>query len=266
MKKIVTILFIFIALSSCKKEADAADYIATWTAVKKQNSTYVIVDCGTDGVTIKAAAGSLFFRDVMEDNDYKIDHTKQQGSSTVLFLDNDEESWFKFTWADKIKGIAQWDIKYDGSPLVTKYFVNNKGVKKIQHVKGGSDDCITNEELGDVVNDSLAVDSGKLLLNVDDDNCITVKNSGGGMLFGDCFEVDFVNIRHKKGNYLPLTFISGKKAIDADFYNTDDKWTATRVTYFDPAVANGKGKTATIQVNLNEVDFEAIAEKVLSAD
>jgi len=261
MRKVTALFLVIITFVSCKKEAANTDYVGTWTAVQEQNGEHVIVDCGTDGVSIEASSDSVIFKDVMEDSDVKIDHVKTEGNATTLFIDKSEKSWCKFSWKDEPKGIARWDIQVEGDPLKTIYVVSAENAKNIRQVKGGANDCITGEDVGDVVNDAIIADSDNLTINVEDSNCLSIKNKAGEQLLEHCFEVGFVELRNKTGDYVPLTFISGKMAIEADFYNTHNNWTATKVTYFDPAVNNGKGKTFDFKVNLKDFDFNAVTEK-----
>jgi hypothetical protein len=261
MRKVTALLLVIITFVSCQKEVATTDYVGVWIAVQEQNGNYVIVDCGTDGVSVEASSESIIFKDVMEDSDVKIDHVNTEDNATTLFIDKSNKSWYKFSWKDEPKGIARWDIMVEGNPLKTIYAVSEKNAKNIRHVKGGADDCITGEDVGDVINDSTKTDSGNLTINIEDSNCISIKSKAGEQLLEHCFEVDFVELRNKTGDYVPLTFISGKMAVEADFYNTNNNWTATKITYFDPAVNNGKGKTFDFKVNLKDFDFNAVTEK-----
>lgn len=103
------------------------------------------------------------------------------------------------------------------------------------------------------------------VISIKNSNCITLKSKAGKQVFENCYEVDFIEIRKQTGNYLPLTFISGKKAIDADFYPVAGKWVATRVTYFDPGINNGKGKKVDFKANLSDFDFNAVVEKAIES-
>ena len=258
MKKIVSLLLIFVLLSCSSKEA-STDYHGAWLRVKKVNAEYVLVDCGYDGESIIATAQTIMHKGVMEDVDTKIDHTKQEGDATILFIDKEEKSYYKFTWANKDKGIAQWETKYTDSPAVVSYFVNQTNSDKIKVVKGGEGDCITGngEDVGDVVNDSFKIGDGSKVLYVEDGDCISVKNTKEEMLYERCFENSIVKIRQVKGNHLPLTIINGSKSLDIDFAGHGNDWVSKTVTYY-----NGELKTTQpIEVNIKDFDFDAVISK-----
>jgi hypothetical protein len=73
-----------------------------------------------------------------------------------------------------------------------------------------------------------------------------------------CYNVDFIEVRSATGNGLPLAFVSGKHAIDADFSFNGKEWMAKKATYFGPTSAYAKGKTKGVNISLKDFDFEAI--------
>ncbi|KFF09765.1 hypothetical protein [Flavobacterium hydatis] len=140
---------------SCKSEDSSEGYIGTWLEVKQKGNEFVLVDCGYDGERIETSRDSIFEKGIMEDSNMKIDHIKQSNDGISLFTDKLEKSYYRFQWIDKDKGISKWEITYDGSSTVVKYFVNKLNFKSIKTIKGTKEDCITSEDVGDSVNDSM---------------------------------------------------------------------------------------------------------------
>lgn len=259
MKKIVSALLVLFTIVSCKQQEASLNYTGTWVQLKKTGSDYVITDCGYPGESMVITATSIMNKGIMEDFELTIHHTKEQDNSILLFTDKSENTYYKFTWADEQKGIAQWDVKYEGRPATVNYFVTEQGSKSIKKVKGDGTDCITNQDVGDVVNDTFTTADGSTTITTDDGNCITIKDKAGKQLYENCWEVSFVKLRHTPGNFLPLTFISGKNALDIDFYKDGEDWVSKKATWFDATTAGSKGKTAPAKIHLSTFDFDAVA-------
>ena len=157
MRKLVFILFLLGTMVSCKSEDSSEEYIGTWLEVKQKGNEFVLVDCGYDGESIKTSRDSIFEKGIMEDSNMKIDHVKLNKDGISLFTDKSEKSYYRFQWIDKNKGISKWEITYDGSSTVVKYFVNKLNFKSIKTVKGTKVDCITSDDVGDLANDSIDI-------------------------------------------------------------------------------------------------------------
>jgi hypothetical protein len=260
MKKVVLLLLIFV-LASCNSKENSIDYHGAWLRVKKTNADYVLVDCGYDGESIIATAQTIMHKGVMEDADTKIDHTKQDGDTVILFIDKAETSYYKFSWTDKDNGIAQWEVKEPDAPVTTNYFVNQTKSDKIKVVKGGKGDCVTNDDVGDVVNDTFKIGDGNATLYVEDTDCISVRNTKDETLVARCFENSIVRVRKVKGDHLPLTIINGDKSVDIDFLRNGNDWISKSATYYD-----GSNKsTKPIEISIKDFDFGTIIEKFSGA-
>lgn len=258
MNKIpAVIILLLLFITSCKQTNLNKEYLDTWIEVEKTNSTYHIVDCGYSGESIIVLKDSIIHKGIMEDYKFNINRTTQENDKTSLFTGEDGKSFYKFSWADQEKGICKWEIKSEDKTVI-KYFVRQSDAKNIKTVKGIN--CITNEDVGDTVNDSLAIGDGTKILTIEDNNCIVIRNKKEEVLFDTCFENMTVKIRHTKGGFLPLTFISGTKSIDVDFHSEGKEWMSKKATYYS---SNGSGdevkKENTLTTSLKDFDFEAIA-------
>lgn len=258
MKKLIAAFLVIVSLLSCGQQETSINYTGTWIQVKKSGSDYHIVDCGYPGESMIVTATSILNKGVMEDFELTIDHTKVLDDTIILFIDKSESSYYKIKWANEQKGIAQWEIKYEGTPVTIKYYVTEPESKNIPKVKGDGTDCITNEDVGDTVNDTFTTADGNITITAEDDNCITIKDKEGKQLYENCYEVNFVQLRRSSGNSLPLTFISGKYALDIDFYKSGDDWVSEKVTFYSPETGK-KGKTTDNKVNLKNFDFDSVA-------
>ena len=157
------------------------------------------------------------------------------------------------------RGIGQWQIADNGT-VVTRYFVNEANLKNTKTVKGGKADCITGDDVGDRVNNSLVIEGGNKTLFVEDDNCLTIKNSAGKLLYENCFEGVMLQILQVKGSALPITFVSGSRSIDMDFYATGDDWVSKTATYYSGEKGEVKA-TQSISLSIKDFDFDGVAGK-----
>jgi hypothetical protein len=263
MKNILLTLLTLFAVIACKQQETATDYTGTWLQIKKTGNNYVMVNCGYPGESIEATATTVLNKGTMEDFEFIIDHIEAQDNSITLYGDTSAKNYYKFTWVNKQEGIAQWDSKYEGTPIVTGYYVTQAGSKQIKKVKGDGTDCITHEDVGDVVNDTFTTANGEVTLTIENGNCISLKDKAVTQLYENCYEVNFVELRKAKGNFLPLTFISGKNAIDIDFYKEGNEWISKKATFYSPETGKA-GKTENTVVNLKEFDFETVAAPLIT--
>lgn len=261
MKKLVFILIILNVMLSCKSQDSKEEYIGTWLEVQQKDNEFVIIDCGYEGESLKTSNNSIFEKGVMEDVDMKIDHIKEGGDGITLFTDKLEKSYYKFLWINKDKGISKWEIQYNESSKIVKYFVNKLKVKSVKVVKGLKEDCISNEDVGDIVNDSLVIDGGNNIILVEDDNCISLKNKKGDLIFERCFDNSIVKIRHVNGKVIPLTIINGQNSIDVDFFSKGNEWISNSITYYKSSLNGEEKNTKSIAVSLKEFDFNNVIEQ-----
>jgi tetratricopeptide (TPR) repeat protein len=260
MRKKVIILLILNLILSCKSKDSKEDYKGKWVEVKKRDSEFLIIDCGYKGEDIKIINDSIFKNGIMESTKEKIDHIKEDETGVSLFTDKTEKSYYKFLLVNKKKGLAKWEIK-NNDLRITKYFVNEINTDKIKKIQGTKADCITNDDVGDSVNDSLILNDGNILL-IEDDNCISLKDIKENLIFERCFDSCNVKIRHTKTKGLPLTIISGQNSIDADFYKKGTEWVSTSVTYFKSLPTGEEKRTKQIVVSLKDFDFDSVIEQL----
>jgi hypothetical protein len=261
MRKLVFILFLLNIILSCNSQNNKKDYIGTWLEIQKKGGDFVIVDCGYEGASIKVSNTSILEKGIIENSDFKIDHIKQDNDQIILFTDKQEKSYYKFFWENKEKGISKWEIHYDKSATVVKYYVNILKLKSIKTVKGTKKDCVTNDDVGDVVNDSFKIDNGNKVINIEDDNCISLKNKKDEMIFERCFENSIIHIRHIKGDFIPLTIINGQKSMDVDFFNMGNNWVSNSITYYSSSPTGEVKQTKKITISIKEFDFDTVVEQ-----
>jgi len=261
MKKLAIIIFLLSIIMSCKSQHSNEDYVGTWQEVQQKNNEFVIVDCGYDGESIKISGDSIFEKGIMEDSNSKIDHVKQDESGTTLFIDKFEKSYYRFTWINKQKGISKWEIQNNENTKIVRYFINNLNSKNLIIVKGTKTDCITSKDVGDVVNDSLRIKNENMTLFIEDDNCISLENKEGSLLFERCFENCIVKIRHNSNKGIPLTIISGQNSMDIDFVKKGNNWLSNSITYYRSSSSGEEKMVQQIAISLKDFDFNNLAEQ-----
>lgn len=261
MKKISIIIFLASLIISCKSQHSKEDYVGTWQEVQQKNNEFVIVDCGYDGESIKVANDSIFEKGIMEDSNFKIDHVQQDDSGTTLFIDKFEKSYYRFTWINKQKGISKWEIQQNETAKIVRYFVNNLNSKNLRIVKGTKTDCITSEDVGDTVNDSLVIKNENITLLIEDDNCISLESKKGTLLFERCFENCDVKIRHDSSKGIPLTITSGQNSMDINFLKKGNNWFSNLVTYYRSSSSGEEKIVQQIAISLKDFDFNNVAEQ-----
>lgn len=257
--RILILLFVLSLIVSCKPNRQLQDYVTTWTQVKKVGDAYQLIDCGYPAESIAIAGDSVYHHGAMEDNNFKADHIRRENDRVTLYPQKQESSFYRFLWVNEERGIGQWQIADNGT-VVSKYFVNEANLKNIKTVKGGKADCITGDDVGDRINDSLVIESGNKTLYVEDDNCLTIKNRAGNTLYENCFETVTLKIRHVKGSALPITFVSGSRSIDLDFYAIGDDWVSKTATYHSGEKREVKA-TKSLSVSIKDFDFDGVAGK-----
>lgn len=260
MKKIVFGLSLLSVLLSCKSQDGREDYKGTWIEVQKRGNEFLIIDCGYKGEEIKVISDSIFENGIMESTETKIDHIKEDETGVSLFIDKREKAYYKFLFINKEKGLVKLEIKHNDLPIIVRYFVNELSADKIKKIKGTNDDCITSDDVGDFVNDSITLIDGNVLL-VEDDNCISLQDKKENLIFERCFDNCNVKINHIKTKGLPLTIISGQNSIDIEFYKKGEDWVSNSVTYFKSLPTGEEKNTKQIEVSLKEFNFDNVIEQ-----
>lgn len=259
MKKLVAIVFLLSIIISCKSQDSNKDYIGNWQEVLKKNNEFVIVDCGYDGESIKVSDDSIFEKGIMEDSNLKIDHVKQEEFITTLFIDKLEKFYYRFTWIDEQKGISKWEIQNNENAKIVRCFINNLNSKNLRIVKGTKIDCITSDDIGDTVNDSLVIKNENTTLLIEDDNCISLESKKGSLLFERCFENCIVKIRHSSSKGIPLTIINGQNSMDINFLKKENNWFSNSITYYRSSSSGEEKMIQQIDVSLKDFDFNKVA-------
>ncbi|WP_197413252.1 hypothetical protein [Pedobacter sp. Leaf176] len=103
----------------------------------------------------------------------------------------------------------------------------------------------------------------KLEALVEDGNCLKVVSGDNRLVINKCYEVNFLRIRQADEKKLSLTFISGKNAIDVDFYPSSSGWVSKKITFFGATTGSKKGITQNRVVNLREFDFSTATDSLL---
>ncbi|KAF2081597.1 hypothetical protein [Flavobacterium sharifuzzamanii] len=260
MRKIVFGLLLLSLLLSCKSQDSKEDFKGTWIEVQKRGNEFLIIDCGYKGEDIKIVNDSIFENGIMESTKAKIDHIKEDETGISLFTDKTEKTYYKFLFVNKEKGLAKWEIKNYDLPIVIKYFVNEVSAHRIKKIKGKKADCVSNDDVGDSVYDSLNLNDENVLL-VEDDNCISLLDKEENLIIERCFDNCNVKINHIKTAGLPLTIISGHNSIDIEFYKKGENWVSNSVTYFKSLPTGEEKRTKQIEVSLKEFNFDSVIEQ-----
>jgi len=269
MKQLLCIALVSILFFSCTKEKETTNYIGKWTEVKKTGNDFVIVNCGYEGENLTIYADSIFVHGTMEDYTMPLDHISQAKNTTQLYSDKDEKAYYSFTWEDKSRGIAKFELRQEGIPEITKYYVNSDKLKTIKVVKGTSVDCITSEDEDekeviedDIMKPDFTTKDGTTAIKIVRDNCIEVYDvKVDTTLLDKCFKDVIVQTRPVSSNVLPLTFISGKHFMDVDFYREGNNWIAKEIKLFNPATGNEQGETKQFTISLKDFDYSTVLEK-----
>lgn len=255
-KKIIVLFFVVFVLS-CKQPEQSVGYTGIWMEVKKSGNTFQRIDCGYEGETLTVTSDSLYHKGVMEDFSFEVDHIKQAGNKTTFFINKDELSFYRFSWLDQELGIARWETSIKGE-VMSRYFVSQLKKKNVKIVKGTETDCISSEDQGDQFNKFLPIGDGTKTLYVEDDNCISIQNNNAEQLYERCFEGLIIRIRNLKGNFLPLTLISGKKSIDVKFSPAGGDWVTKALTLYSGETKDGQEILLPATVSIKDFDFDRI--------
>jgi hypothetical protein len=253
----IIVLFFVVFIFSCKQAERSADYTGTWIEVKKSGNTFQRIDCGYDGETLTVTSDSLYHKGVMEDFDFKVDHIKQAGDKTTFFTGEGELSFYRFSWINQELRIAKWETSINGE-LMSKYFVSHEKGKNILTVKGTETDCIIGEDQSDHIKESLAIGDGTKTLFVEDGNCISIRNKNAEQSYEQCFEGVTIRIRNLKGNFLPLTLLSGKKSIDVEFSPAGADWVTKTLTLYSGETKDKQKILLPSTLSIKDFDFDRI--------
>ena len=195
----------------------------------------------------------------MEENKSLINHKKNENKHTFYFLDKQERSFYKFSWVNESMEIIKCELINDKQKIFEKYFIKKTGLDKVKHIKGSSIDCITDQDVGDKINDTFVFENGNKTVLIQNTNCLSIKDKNDLILLNNCYDDVIIKIRHIKGNFIPLTFISGNNSIDIDFYDDIDDWTSNSLTYYFSGAVN---KNEQFKISLKNFNFNDIFESL----
>ncbi|TRW27100.1 hypothetical protein FMM05_00165 [Flavobacterium zepuense] len=233
----------------------------TWTMIKESGGKYALMDCGDGSETIELTADSVLHKGIMEETGSKIDHRARSGDSTAIYLDKAGTSYYKLVKPDMQTGISKWLIKEGDGPEIEKFFVDKAHLATIKKSKGTASDCGTNLSAGDPVDDSLVIGNGSLTASIEGGNCISIRDKSGNMQFERCLdEGNIIELRKVKGDFLPLTFMSGPHSMDADFFLRGKEWTTKSITFYRHTESGDVKTTKAMDVSLRDFDFGSVAE------
>lgn len=85
INKIALLFIAFASLISCKPKPQPVPYNGTWIEVKKAGNTFQLVDCGYPGERITVANDSVYHHGVMENYNFKADHTRQENGQITFY-------------------------------------------------------------------------------------------------------------------------------------------------------------------------------------
>lgn len=259
MKKLIAFILLLVSTISCNSQINKKEYIGEWIKLSQLKNEFVIIKCDYADETLKVSENSIFEHGIMEDTNYKIYQIKNNDKVNILFTEKDGKSYFKFTWFDKVKGIAKWQI-VDNNIKIDKYFVIKTKVKNIKSVKGTTADCLTSNDVGDEINDSFVL-KNNLIFSIENNNCISLKNKEEEILLKNCFDGTTVRIRHISNDFIPLTFISGQHSMDVNFYKKNSEWFSKTVTYYNSTSSEDIRSIQDIEVSLKKFEFNTVKEK-----
>ncbi|TRW21560.1 hypothetical protein FMM05_20090 [Flavobacterium zepuense] len=249
--------------NSQASQNDAPEVLTgTWTMVRESGGKYVLLDCGDGSETIVLTADSVLHKGIMEDAGSKIDHREIKVDTAVIYLDKTGTSYYKLIGSDKQSGISKWVIKEGDGLEIEKFFVDKTHLITIKKSKGTASDCGTTADAGDQVDGSFVIGNGNLTASIEGSNCISIRDKSGNMQFERCLEEgNIMALRKVKGDFLPLTFMSGPHSMDADFFLKGKEWVAKSVTFYKHTDNGDIKTTRAIDVSLSGFDFRNVAEK-----
>ncbi|MDR3025164.1 XAC2610-related protein [Chryseobacterium sp.] len=160
MKKLNKVSFLWLFLSiliSCQtkdenkitdknnqKEANIDSYYGKWLLINKENSKYYYCTDADRFITI--SKNKIYDHTPMEDSDFNIDHIKNKGNQTYLYIDKQESSYYILSWIDEAKGIISCKLnEYD-----TNLFIVEKKIKTIENksCQPKNKSCVFNDVSG----------------------------------------------------------------------------------------------------------------------
>ncbi|CAM3792101.1 hypothetical protein FLGE108171_15200 [Flavobacterium gelidilacus] len=255
----ILLIGILFLLYSCNSKVNSKDYEGIWHEIVKQNKDFVIIDCGYDNQIIEIVKDSLFDYGIMEENKSLINHKKNENKQTFYFLDKQEKTFYKFSWVNESMEIIKCELINDKQKIFEKYFIKKTGIDKVKHIKGSSIDCLTDEDVGDKINDTFVFENGNKTVLIQNTNCLSIKDNNDLILLNNCYDDVIIKIRHIKGNFIPLTFISGNNSIDIDFYDDINDWTSNSLTYYFNGAVN---KNEQFKISLKNFNFNDVFENL----
>ncbi|WP_326983277.1 hypothetical protein VUJ46_01645 [Chryseobacterium sp. MYb264] len=142
MKKLSQISYLwlfFSMLSSCQTkdeknpidnkqvETDNNSYIGKWLPIDKNNEKYYY--CTDSNKFIEVGKNTIYDHTPMENSNFSINHVRNEGNETYLYLDKQESSYYILNWIDREQGIISCKLNdYD-----TNLFIIEKKLNTIEN-------------------------------------------------------------------------------------------------------------------------------------
>ncbi len=101
---------------------------------------------------------TLLYVDFIEYRSLLINNIQQTSDGYLIYIDQIADL-IKFTWVNKIKGIAKWDLQYKEGKIIRTYFTKKEGFyvspKASQHITDSA------KQVKNLIFDTLSIDSTK---------------------------------------------------------------------------------------------------------
>ena len=203
---------------------------------------------------------------------YNLDEISKADEFTFMFYKKSPfVNYRKYVYEaarDTERGIIE---EYKDNLVAQVWFTKSADGKSIRHATIYDKEVqLLNEadtiEIKSTSTKNTASSAVKQLAIVENNNCLSINSKTDKLSFKNCYEVDFVRINTATEIHLSLTFISGKNAMDIDFYPKGNDWLSKEVTFFGATSKNSKGLTLKMEISLKEFNFGTIAQSFLSQE
>lgn len=254
----ICILFVCIITSCKNKNRNATQQLqGNWFKIDKTSNGYQQTDCGDGIETIQVKSDSLIHKGLMEEVSLKIDHIETHGDTTSVYIDPAEISYYRLIRFDQKNGLAKWIVREGEGATTEKVFVDESNLSKIKKVVGTSADCGANAD------DRFAIGDSGMYAIIEGENCIAINDKNDKIQLERCLdEGNIIKFRQVKGNFLPLTFINGPHAMDADFFFDGTAWLTQTITFYKHSPDGHLKTTRDMRISLADFDFGTVAEKL----
>lgn len=108
-------------------ETDNNSYIGKWLPIDKNNEKYYY--CTDSNKFIEVGKNTIYDHTPMENSNFSINHVRNEGNETYLYLDKQESSYYILNWIDREQGIISCKLNdYD-----TNLFIIEKKLNTIEN-------------------------------------------------------------------------------------------------------------------------------------